>query len=209
MQRAQKTTTAYPRSRAGGASRERTVADSCSDKSMSNENPTGDKPTDSSTDSSTDDGLVEPCEVCGGPVDIREHEHFKSPDERFVHGECYAEKFGDTVETDTKFVAFQAPEVGQAFRFMVTRFEPRRQSIPHGCGYVDAAYRQYTRIAQGSRQQVTDTDVYKLIDKLDEQTHHDLRESEIWAFLRWVDGVSWGRLPDQYRTDAGGWGEEA
>ena len=113
------------------------------------------------------------------------------------------------VETDTKFVEFDSPSLARSFRFMVTRFEPERQSIPHGSGYADNPYRQYVWIAQNSKLQVTDNDIYGLIDKIDEFSHQDHRDSEFWEFLRWYDGVSWEELPEQYRAAEGAWGEGA
>ena len=35
------------------------------------------------------DELIEPCEICGGPVDTNEPGHHKSPDERFRHHICH------------------------------------------------------------------------------------------------------------------------
>lgn len=116
-------------------------------------------------------------------------------------------EISEGVETDTKFVEFNAPEVSRCFRFMVTRFEPGRQSIPHGSGYVDHAYRQYVWIAMGDKLQVTDNDIYSLIEKIDELSRHNHRESEFWEFLKWFDRVSWARIPEEYRTGEGEWGE--
>ena len=111
------------------------------------------------------------------------------------------------VKTDTKFVEFDSPSLARSFRFMITQFEPERMSIPHGSGYVGRAYRQYTWISQNSKLQVTDSNVYELIDKIDELSHHDHRESDFWAFLRWLDGLAWWRIPEQYRTAEDAWGE--
>lgn len=109
------------------------------------------------------------------------------------------------IETATKFVTFTEPAIGQTISLMVTRFRADEQTIPHGSGYVNSAYRQYVRLSQSNSLQVTDNDVYALIRKFDELTHHEMDETVFWAFLRWLDTVEWARIPQQYETTAKEW----
>lgn len=56
-----------------------------------------------------DDELIEPCEVCGGPVDLNQPGYHKSPNEKFWHHLC-AEN-GEPPEGYVKDVAAEYPEL--------------------------------------------------------------------------------------------------